>query len=193
MAQPRHDDPANGTAARQPRHPGTTIDGAPVGSLLLQVLRAHANLGTKILSRVGITPPHEIVLLYLDEHGPLPQTALVHYMGRDRSTVTNTLQAMERASLVARRPSTDDKRAMIVALTAKGRRAAPAAREAWQQLEEITVGALSEPQRTTLAAALTTIRDQLNQATDGPQNDTQGPSQIQPRLPFRSQQRRQHS
>jgi DNA-binding MarR family transcriptional regulator len=158
--------PADIAVDGEPRHPGTTIDGAPIGSLLLQVLRAHANLGTDLLGRVGVTPPHEIVLLYLDDHGPQPQTGLVHYMGRDRSTVTNTLQAMERAGLVARRPSSDDKRAMIVELTTKGRRAVPAARSAWHELEKVTVSGLSERQRIALVTTLTTVRDRLNQAID---------------------------
>lgn len=109
-------------------HVGTSIAGAPVGSALLQALRAHARVGTELLTAAGVTPPHEIVLLYLVEHGPVPQTELVHYLARDRSTVTATLQAMERAGLVARRPSPTDKRAMIVALTPSGVAAAPGAR-----------------------------------------------------------------
>jgi MarR family transcriptional regulator, lower aerobic nicotinate degradation pathway regulator len=150
----------------RPRHQGTTIDGAPVGSLILQVLRAHARLGTELLSRVGVTPPHEIVLLYLDDHGPLPQAELVHYMARDRSTVTATLQAMERNGLVERTVSADDRRAMVVALTADGRRAVPGARDAWRELEQVTVGGLDRIQRHDLITALTTVRDRLNQAID---------------------------
>jgi DNA-binding MarR family transcriptional regulator len=150
------------------RHPGTAIEGAPIGSLLLQVQRAHARLATDLLNRAGITPPHEIVLLYLAEHGPVPQTELVHYMGRDRSTVTNTLQAMERAGLVLRTASTGDRRAMIVDLTDQGEQAAPAARVAWQELETVTVSGLSAAQRTALAEALSIVRDQLNRTIDMP-------------------------
>ncbi len=160
--------PDDSSSGRTTRHPGTTIEGAPVGSLLLQVLRAHATVGTELLGRVGVTPPHEIVLLYLDEHGPQPQTALVHYMARDRSTVTNTLQAMERAGLVKRSAARDDKRAMVVRLTAKGRRTVPAARSAWQELEALTVAGLTERQRSALTAALTIVRDQLNQTLASP-------------------------
>ncbi|WP_165485259.1 MarR family winged helix-turn-helix transcriptional regulator [Protofrankia symbiont of Coriaria ruscifolia] len=137
-----------------------------MGSLLLQVLRAHALLGTEMLRRVGLVPPHEILLMYLDEHGSLAQSDLVYYMGRDRSTVTNTLQAMERAELIARMPSPTDKRAMVVSLTAKGLRAVPVARETWRQLETITTTGLTDGQRGTLVAALTIMRDELNQAID---------------------------
>lgn len=153
-------------SSRRPRHRGTTIDGAPVGSLLLQVVRAHALLGTALLREVGLTPPHEIVLLHLDERGPQPQSEIVRYMGRDRSTVTNTLQAMERAGLVARAPSPEDGRAMVVSLTPRGRRKVPAARDAWSRLEAATTRALTAEQRGALADALTAVRDELARALD---------------------------
>ncbi len=145
-----------------PRHVGTSIDGSPVGSLLLQVIRAHARVGTELLAEAGVASPHEIVLLYLDSRSPIPQTELVHYMGRDRSTVTATLQAMERADLVARLPSPDDKRAMLVQLTKKGRDAVPRARAAWHELERRTTRPLTPSQQSDLLTALTAIRDALN-------------------------------
>jgi MarR family transcriptional regulator, lower aerobic nicotinate degradation pathway regulator len=146
-----------------PRHVGTSIEGAPVGSLLLQVVRAHARVGTELLSEAGVASPHEIVLLYLDTHGPVPQTELVHYMGRDRSTVTATLQAMGRAGLVTRTPSPSDKRAMIVQLTQRGRDAVPRAQAAWQELERRTTRSLTPSQQSDLMTALAAVRDALNE------------------------------
>jgi len=146
-------------------HIGVTIDGAPVGSLLLQVIRAHARVGTELLHQAGLTPPHEIVLLYLDVHGPVPQSDLVHYLGRDRSTVTATLQAMERAGLVTRTRSRTDKRALVVELTEKGRRAVPRAKAAWHELERRTTRALTPAQKAELMRALTAIRDALNETS----------------------------
>lgn len=148
---------------KTPRHVGVTIDGAPVGSLLLQVIRAHARVGTELLAEAGVAAPHEIVLLYLDTRGPVPQTELVHYMGRDRSTVTATLQAMERADLVERLPSPDDKRAMIVQLTKRGRDTVPRARAAWHELERRTTRSLTPSQQSDLLNALTAIRNALNE------------------------------
>jgi Transcriptional regulators len=155
----------------RPRHVGTSIEGAPVGSLLLQVVRAHARVGTELLNRAGVASPHEIVLLYLDAHGPVPQTELVHYMGRDRSTVTATLQAMERAGLVMRTPSPSDKRAMIVQLLEKGRHAVPRAQAAWQELERRTTRLLTVSQRAQLMAALAAVRDALNEENGGGDRD----------------------
>ena len=149
------------------RHVGTSIEGAPVGSLLLQVIRAHARVGTELLNEAGVAPPHEIVLLYLDTHGRVPQTELVHYMGRDRSTVTATLQAMERAGLVTRTPSPSDKRAMIVRVTKKGRAAVPRARAAWHELERRTTCTLTPSQQADLMTALAAVRDALNREPAG--------------------------
>ncbi|BCJ28677.1 MarR family transcriptional regulator [Actinocatenispora sera] len=161
MASPTDDPAADGAPLR---HVGTSIEGAPVGSLLLQVVRAHARVGTELLNEAGVASPHEIVLLYLDAHGPVPQTELVHYMGRDRSTVTATLQAMERAGLVTRTPSTTDKRAMIVRLAKKGRDAVPRAQAAWHELERRTTRTLTPSQQADLMTALAAIRDALNEA-----------------------------
>jgi DNA-binding MarR family transcriptional regulator len=149
---------------RRFRHLGTHIEGAPVGSLLLQVVRAHAQLGTRLLRREGVVPPQEIVLLHLDEQGPVAQADLVHYLGRDRSTVTNTLQAMERAGLIERTPSPTDRRAMVVGLTEEGRRRIPGARAAWHRLEEVTTRGLTDAQRSALLRALTVVRDELDRA-----------------------------
>jgi MarR family transcriptional regulator, lower aerobic nicotinate degradation pathway regulator len=156
-------DDRNDKNGSQPRHVGISIECAPVGSLLLQVVRAHARVGTELLSEAGVASPHEIVLLYLDAHGPVPQTELVHYMGRDRSTVTATLQAMERAGLVTRTPSPSDKRAMIVQLTKTGRDAVPRAEAAWQELERRTTRSLTPSQQADLMTALAAVRDALNE------------------------------
>lgn len=154
-------DPGQLEGGRAP-HPGVSVDGAPVGSLLLQVVRAHARVGTELLNDAGVSSPHEIVVLHLDANGPVTQTELVHYMGRDRSTVTATLQAMERAGLVTRWTSPTDKRAMIVELTDAGRAAVPRARAAWAELERRTTRTLSATQRRNLLGALAQVRDALN-------------------------------
>jgi DNA-binding MarR family transcriptional regulator len=138
-----------------------------VGSLLLQVLRAHFRLGATLLQRVDLVPPHEIILLYLDEHGPSPQSDLVRYLARDRSTVTATLQAMERQGLIVRVSSPDDGRAMIVELTRRGRRSVPDALAAWGELERVTVNGLDAEQIEGLVSALTIVRDELINTIDG--------------------------
>lgn len=146
------------------RDPGVRVDGAPVGSLLLQVIRAHARVATELLDAAGVVPPHEIVLLHIDAHGPVPQAELVRYLGRDRSTVTATLQAMERAGLVSRTASASDRRAMVVRLTDRGRAAVPRVRAAWRELERRTTRTLDAAQRESLMTGLAAVRDALDES-----------------------------
>ncbi|MUL41507.1 MarR family transcriptional regulator [Streptomonospora sp. PA3] len=140
-------------------HPGIQVDEAPIGSLLLQVVRAHAALATSLLADLGLAAPQEVVLLYLQDHGRVPQSELVRFLGRDRSTVTATLQTLERAVLVERTPSQTDRRAMDVDLTEAGRGLCPRIRAAWAELERLTFGCLDQRQRAELASALGTVRD----------------------------------
>ena len=143
--------------ARAP-HPGVNVAEAPLSSLLLRVVRAHAALATAMLQQIDLVAPQELVLLFLQEHGRTPQSEIVHFLGRDRSTVTNTLQAMERAGLITRTPSRTDKRVMVVALSAKGRRLCPRIREIWSELERRTFGGLTDRQRADLAGMLAGIQ-----------------------------------
>jgi DNA-binding MarR family transcriptional regulator len=142
-------------------HVGVSVAEAPLSSLLLQVVRAHAALATAMLQQIDLVGPQELVLLYLQEHGRTAQSEIVHFLGRDRSTVTNTLQAMQRAALISRAPSQTDKRTMIVALSDKGRRLCPRIREIWSELERLTFGGLSARQRADLAQTLVCVRQEL--------------------------------
>ncbi|RNL86944.1 MarR family winged helix-turn-helix transcriptional regulator [Halostreptopolyspora alba] len=144
---------------QQKPHPGVQIDEAPLGSLLLQTVRAHAALATSLLAELGLAVPQEVVLLYLQDHGRVPQSELVRFMGRDRSTVTATLQTMERAGLVERTPSKTDRRSMDVDLTETGHALCPRVRAAWAELERLTFGPLDQRQRDDLASALGAARD----------------------------------
>jgi len=106
-------------------------------------------------------------LLYLDEHGPCPQREIVRFMGRDRSTVTNTLQAMERVGLICREPSDTDRRALIVSLSEKGRALVPQVRRIWAEIEKKTIGSLSEEHLLTLMQGLAQIRAGLAEELRG--------------------------
>ncbi|PZG53990.1 MarR family transcriptional regulator [Spongiactinospora gelatinilytica] len=129
---------------------------------MFQVVRRHATLAHELLARIGVTPPQELVLLYLEDHGPVQQSELVRFLGPDRSTVSVTLGAMERAGLIARSPSETHRRAMLVRLTATGRDLCPRTRQVWAELEDRAFGGLTTAQRGELAAALAAVRDALD-------------------------------
>lgn len=114
-----------------------------------------------MLAAIGLVPPQELILMRLAEQGDSPQSELVHFLNRDRSTVTNTLQAMERAGLIVRRPSASDRRAVDVALTDKGRDLVPQARAIWHELECQSTSMLAKSDREPLLRGLAAIRESL--------------------------------
>lgn len=150
-----------GTGDTRPPHIGVSVAEAPLSSLMLQVVRAHAATATAMLQQIDLVAPQELVLLFLQEHGHTPQSEIVYFLGRDRSTVTNTLQAMERADLITRTPSQTDKRSMVVSLTTKGRRLCPRIREIWSEVEQMAFGGLTARQRADLAQLFTHVRQGL--------------------------------
>jgi MarR family transcriptional regulator, lower aerobic nicotinate degradation pathway regulator len=151
-------------SATGPVSSGVIVPMAPLGTLLLQVVRLHRRLAERLLRDDDLVPPQEIVLMYLDERGATPQSELVRYLGRDRSTITATLQAMERLGLVSRAPSPADRRAVTVTLTETGSTLGARARASWSRLEKLTFGPLTQADRDDLARALVKVRDALGLA-----------------------------
>jgi MarR family transcriptional regulator, lower aerobic nicotinate degradation pathway regulator len=159
-------EPATERGHRRGRHPGVSVPGAPISSALLQTIRAHASAGAEMLAAIGLVPPQELILMRLAEQGDTPQSDLVYFLNRDRSTVSNTLQAMERAGLIVRRPSASDRRAIDVALTDKGREFVPQAQAIWAELERQTTALLAEADREPLLRGLAAIRESLRNRPD---------------------------
>ena len=84
---------------------GVQVLGAPVSSALLRLVRAHVLLGTRMFAEIGLAPPQELILLRLEERGTVPQAEIVDFLQRDRSTISSTLQSMEKMGLIRRTPS----------------------------------------------------------------------------------------
>ncbi len=74
--------------------------------------------------RTGVTGPQRLVLRMLLAMPDTAPSELARTLFFDRSTVTVILRSLERARLVKRAPHATDKRAITLALTAKGRRIA---------------------------------------------------------------------
>ncbi len=141
---------------------------APVGSMFLRVVRLHRLVGTELLGAIGLVPPQELIVLHLRDRGgtDVPQRDLVSFLGRDRSTVTNTLQAMERSGWIERRPSTLDRRALLVSLSADGLATVARIESAWAELEQITLDGLTERQQRHFGDALGTVEARLLDALE---------------------------
>jgi DNA-binding MarR family transcriptional regulator len=97
------------------------------GDLALLVTQVNGRVGARIHGaheRAGVParPGHGPLLRAL-ELRPMTLTALGAFLGVTKQAVGPVVDDMEAAGLVERRPSPDDRRAKLVALTAEGRRA----------------------------------------------------------------------
>ncbi|HEY1957936.1 MAG TPA: MarR family transcriptional regulator [Polyangiaceae bacterium] len=75
-------------------------------------------------ARTGVTGPQRLVLRMLLIAPDAAPSAIARSLFFDRSTVTVILRSLESAGLVRRSPHATDRRAITLALTAKGRRIA---------------------------------------------------------------------
>ncbi|HWL89131.1 MAG TPA: MarR family transcriptional regulator [Polyangiaceae bacterium] len=141
---------------------GFEVANAKIGSKLIQVTRRHLLLATELLKAIGLVPPQEVVLMRLWDCGACSHTEMVRFFGRDRSTITKTLQAMERTGLLEKRPSETDGRAIVITLTDRGKALHPEVVAIWARLERRTVAGLSEHQERALLAAFDTMLTNLS-------------------------------
>lgn len=71
---------------------------------------------------VDVTIPQHRVLVLLDDNGPLGVGAIATELGVNPSNATRLCDRLERLGLIARSRSDEDRRAVLVDLTAAGRR-----------------------------------------------------------------------
>lgn len=121
------------------------------------ILRAVLALGRRLRAQrpVGSVPLSALSLMgTLAVRGPMPATELAAAERLKPQSLTRLMDALEKDGLIARRPSPDDGRARLVALTEAGRAVLGAdlsAREAW--LKAAMAAHLSPSERRALAAA----------------------------------------
>lgn len=89
------------------------------------------------------------------------QANLADALGVEPPTVTKMLQRMENAGLVDRRPDANDRRAIRVHLTAKGRRLKNKVDKLWVELEDRTIEGLSDRQQSSLRTLLGALETNL--------------------------------
>src|SRR5262249_23115828 len=78
------------------------------------------------LERLGVTEIEAHLLARLSAKGPISVADLQRAFGLRPSTLTNALDRLERRRLIARRTDPTDRRSVLVALTAPGRKSSRA-------------------------------------------------------------------
>jgi DNA-binding MarR family transcriptional regulator len=90
---------------------------------------------------VEVTGAAQRLIYYLMENGPLRLSELARRTETDPGILTRQVKAMERQGLVERRPDPTDGRAIVLHMSAKGRRIAARLREVQ---DEVLGGQLAE-------------------------------------------------
>jgi len=159
--------PSNKTVARRPqtvKQPAGPERMFPVSYGVFRMARAHRAHAAQLLRALALHPGQELIIMALAEHGPQLQSKLVEIERVDHSTVAKSLRRLETAGLISREPSRNDRRAMIVSLTAKGRAIHKKVKAAWARLEAASIRALGALDRKTLLALMKRVEDAVGNA-----------------------------
>ncbi|MEV4456566.1 MarR family winged helix-turn-helix transcriptional regulator [Microbispora sp. NPDC049633] len=105
------------------------------------------------LAEIGLTARMHCVLVHALEE-ERTQIQLAELGDMDKTTMVVTLDALEKAGLAERRPSSTDRRARIVAVTEKGAEMAKRSQEIVDGVHRAALGSLPEEEAEVLVRAL---------------------------------------
>ena len=137
------------------------LESPPVSHAVFRVARLHKGLAGRLLREAGLHPGQELVLMTLWTSGPQRLVDLADAVDADAPTMTRSIGRLEKAGLVRRVRSTADRRAVIVEATEESRPLQQRVQAAWDELERVTVGALSGAERADVLAALERLEANL--------------------------------
>ncbi|MET9388163.1 MarR family transcriptional regulator [Streptomyces sp. NPDC002928] len=128
---------------------------------LFRAARVHRILAGSLLRDTGLYPGQELLMMQLWERGEQRQADLIKTLGLDPSTVTKMLQRLEQSGFVTRKPSPNDRRAVVVSATRAGQALRNQVRQAWRALEEATAVGFTEEEYRQAMQVLTRIEANL--------------------------------
>lgn len=108
---------------------------------------------TAALAEVGLTPRTQCVLIHALER-ERTQAELAELADLDKTTMVATADELERAGYARRVPARTDRRARIIRVTEKGRKAALAGQEIVDRVHGDILGELPQRQRSAFVAGL---------------------------------------
>jgi DNA-binding MarR family transcriptional regulator len=133
--------------------------------MLIRVTHLHVMRARQLLRGMGLHPGHELLLMQLWDARPQRQTDLAAQFDTDSASMTRTVQRLERAGFVRRRPDPSDGRATLVESTPAGTALRGRIEALWAELESDTVGDMTGPQQRQLLRGLQHLENNLSHAT----------------------------
>ncbi|WP_328387993.1 MarR family winged helix-turn-helix transcriptional regulator [Nocardia sp. NBC_00416] len=120
------------------------------------------------LAEVGLTTRMHCVLVHALE-GERTQAQLAEIGDMDKTTMVVTVDALEKAGLAERRPSSVDRRARIIAVTDRGRELAARSQKIVDEVHRGALDSLPEGERETMLRALRRLTEgHLAEAAEAP-------------------------
>lgn len=146
----------------------TAAGGGPISHAIFRLARLHRMYAGQLLRRIGLHPGQELVMMHLWELGPQRQADLVRLLDSDAATMTRTVQRLEQAGFVRRRPSPTDRRAALIEPTAASQALRHEVERVWSRLEDLVAADLSADERTAALHTLERLEHNLVQAAADP-------------------------
>jgi DNA-binding MarR family transcriptional regulator len=134
-----------------------------LGYLLAEVSKLHRAHAHAALEDLGLYRGQNFVLTALAEQEGLAQSKLAEKLLVRPPTISNSLERMETAGWIVRRPDPDDRRVSRVYLTDAGRAVQGSVSLLWHDLEVQTFAGLTSEQIDSLWHLLLQIRENLGQ------------------------------
>lgn len=162
--------PDSGTPPRSGGVPGGSVSppaaarSGPISHAIFRLARIHRTSAGQLLRPIGLHPNQELLMMQLWDAGPQRQADLVAMLDSDSATITRTIQRLERAGFVRRRPSTSDRRVTIVEPTAASQALRREVERVWNRLEELTVDGLDDDERRVALQVLERLESNLGRA-----------------------------
>jgi len=130
----------------------------PLAELFWGVARRLRQLSRQALAPWDVSPSHGRALAVLLSHGDLRLSELSDHLHIVPRSATEVVDALAERRLAERRPDPDDRRAVLVCLTAHGRDVATAIRTARATEAEAFFAVLDDADRSALARALAALQ-----------------------------------
>ncbi|WP_440070998.1 MarR family winged helix-turn-helix transcriptional regulator [Streptosporangium sp. OZ121] len=129
--------------------------------LMANATRGHRVLLANLLGEIDLYPGQERVMIALWDNGPQSQNSLARIIGIDVSTMTKTLQRLERSGFVSRRPDVANRRISIVDVTPRGHALRPEVDRVLAEVHRRMTRGLTARQIEELLALLSVVRGNL--------------------------------
>jgi DNA-binding MarR family transcriptional regulator len=134
-----------------------------ISSVLYEICKQRRNLLNKQLTTIGLYAGQDMLLHYLSL-GPdegMMVLELTEKMAVQTSTISNMIRRMEARGLIHKQSDAQDKRALRISITAKGKEILKEVAMIWKKTREQTIKGLTEKEQKTLSDLLEKVRGNI--------------------------------